>query len=72
MPSGNCVALAVTYSLLALRSQIGPAPFRDQRRNNKLRSHYPSDAHSGCKVVAAIALFDVIAEEWNVVTHQGL
>ena len=54
------------------RSQIGLAVLCDQRRKNKLRSHDAAHAHRGRKVVATIAQFDVIAEEGNVVAHQGL
>ena len=57
--------------LLALRGQIGFAMLCDQGGKNKLRAHNASHAQSGGKVVAAIAFFDVIAEEWNVVAHQG-
>src|SRR5580692_5530850 len=58
--------------LLPLLRQIGLSSFRDKRRNNKLGSHHPSDAQSGRKIIAAIAQFNVIAEEWNCVSDQSL
>jgi hypothetical protein len=58
--------------LLPQRSQIGLTSFRDEGWNDKLRSHDASYAQSGRKVVAAIAQFDVIAEEWNCVSYQSL
>src|SRR6202162_4725522 len=52
--------------------QIGLTSFCDKRRNDKLCSHDASDAQSGRKIIAAIAQFNVIAEEWNCVSDQSL
>jgi hypothetical protein len=56
----------------ARRSQIGFTPLLDERRKDKLCTHDASHSDRGRKVIATIAQFDVIAEVWNVVTHQGL
>ena len=58
-------------ALFAVRCEIEPPVFLDQRRQHELRAHYSSNTKRGSEIVVIVAQLDVIAEVRNIVAHEA-